>query len=168
MSWNVTKCHQMSPFVIKCHHVKLKDISVSLTVLPSRCHQMSWNVFQFNMVTFDDMSWHFMMWSIWFREVACIWTSFSTCVFQGLASWPNRQTQMHPVKRKLHLNAKAPQFKSGKAKFCHTFPFENVDMVPTFHHVHTFALYEEHVRNLVYNETCFQERLKQMKRQEMF
>ncbi len=26
MSWNVTKYHQMSPFVIKCHHVKLKHI----------------------------------------------------------------------------------------------------------------------------------------------
>ncbi len=30
-----------------------------LPVLPSRCHQMSWNFFQFNMVTFEDMSWHY-------------------------------------------------------------------------------------------------------------
>ena len=28
MSWNVTKCHQMSRFVIKCHHVKLKHQSI--------------------------------------------------------------------------------------------------------------------------------------------
>ncbi len=32
-------------------------------------HLMTWNVFQFSMVTFDDTSWHVMMWSIWFREV---------------------------------------------------------------------------------------------------
>ncbi len=25
-------------------------------MLPSRCHQMSWNIFQFNIVTFDDIS----------------------------------------------------------------------------------------------------------------
>ena len=34
------------------HHISFDDIN-----LPSRCHQMSWNVFQFKMVTFDDMSW---------------------------------------------------------------------------------------------------------------
>ena len=57
LSWNVTKyhhvmkCHQISSYVMKFHHVKLSDFSW----LPS--WQMFSNDFQFNMVTFDDMSW---------------------------------------------------------------------------------------------------------------
>ncbi len=34
---------------------------------PIKCHEISFSLF--NMVTFDDMSWHVMMLSIWFREV---------------------------------------------------------------------------------------------------
>ena len=67
MSWNVMtyhgkrrdflpKCHEMSRNIIMCLHSSSNV--VSLRVLPSRCHQLSWNVFQFNMLTFDDMSWH--------------------------------------------------------------------------------------------------------------
>ncbi len=63
---NIIIYHEMSPNIIICH------MKCPLRVLPSRCHQMSWNVFQFNMVTFDYKSWHVLMWSIWFREVSLI------------------------------------------------------------------------------------------------
>ena len=70
--------HQISWYVIQCHHVKLKDISWTwwefwylmilhdfllfyflaiIWVLPYRCYQMLLNVFQFNMVTLNGMSW---------------------------------------------------------------------------------------------------------------
>ncbi len=49
MSWNVTKCHQMSPFVIKCHHVKLNVM---------KCHQMSPFVIKYHHVKLKDNSWH--------------------------------------------------------------------------------------------------------------
>ncbi len=37
------KCHQVSPYVVKCHHVIF--------------FHFTWKIFQFNMVTFHDMSW---------------------------------------------------------------------------------------------------------------
>ncbi len=63
LSWRVTTYYDKQyGFVTKNHHMSLN---------PTKdCHQMSWNVFQFNMPTFDDMLWHVMMWSIWFREAA--------------------------------------------------------------------------------------------------
>ncbi len=38
----VRKCNQISSYVMKCQHVKLSDFSW--------CHQMSWNIYLYNMV----------------------------------------------------------------------------------------------------------------------
>ena len=64
MSWNVTKCHQMSPFVIKCHHVKLKDISWHLMT-------ETWWECWWHLMTFDDFSWHF--WILFAITVTYSW-----------------------------------------------------------------------------------------------
>ncbi len=50
MSWHIMINEAIfSPNVMKCHEMSRNII---------RCLHLSWNVFQFNMVTFDDMSWH--------------------------------------------------------------------------------------------------------------
>ncbi len=63
LSRKIIKWHQISPYVIKCHHVKLKDFWWFLN------HQRSQKIFQFNMVTFGDMSWYVMISSNQFAEV---------------------------------------------------------------------------------------------------
>ncbi len=60
LSWHVMiyhdKRHVLSWNVTKYHYTVFPGL-VPLRVLPSRCHQLSSNVFQVNIVTFDDMSW---------------------------------------------------------------------------------------------------------------
>ncbi len=56
MSRNIIKCLHLSSNVTMLRLNKI-PYHFSLRVIPSRCHEMSWNVFQFNTMTFDDMSW---------------------------------------------------------------------------------------------------------------
>ncbi len=66
--------HQISPYVMKCHHAELKDFGdhnfmtfddstswLITTFQQMYLHKNSSKMFDFNMVTFGDMSWLIMM-----------------------------------------------------------------------------------------------------------